>query len=730
MENHQNHDPDQDLEKQRQHQTWGTWEELLLACAVKRHGFKDWDTVAMEVQSRTTRPHLLATARHCEQKFHDLSRRFANECNDDVPLPKQNGAAAGENSDHVPWLDELKKLRVAELRQEVERRDFSILSLKLEVKRLEEEKGKENDGNEDEKPDPAVPGKQRPEKDKIGGEQEKTEPANSEPEMRRLDESTTNTDKLLPTTGDESDRENQSVNESNSTGSRFDVAKTEGEMKLEPGPTPVHAGPKEPDPSGRKPKPVGEESNNGSYDTTTKIPTCESVPPSEERKVEEDSSLHDSVTHSGEGGTRESSEVQSSASLTRKRKARRRKEVSGGDGGGEVAPESDEMAMKSEPLVSVLELIVRHEHGSLFERRLESQESDRYKDIVRQHVDLETIQFRLQKGYYSSCTNAFFRDLLLLFTNATVFFPQDSVESLAARKLHRLVTVEIKNHGQAQSEPTPQKTDSPPPNPQPAKPDSLLSKHKATPILVCRKRSSISAKPSLATFGQKGDQPIINEKKEKPLSDAKPHLKPSSSDTDEEEPPKAKEKPVTGARSLRRSNKNINSNPGNKKLPSNTTHKAGSSANKPAETLKPEKSKGEGVPDKKRNAAADFLKRIKRNAPVETLRSGGGGGSSSSSRGGGSSNRGGGGGVSAKEQKKMVNSGKGDKGKERASRHNGGGVSGDKRNKNIESNSQSKRSVGRPPKKAAETNAVGAKRGRESSVSAGKDKRPKKRSKK
>lgn len=347
---------------------------------------------------------------------------------------------------------------------------------------------------------------------------------------------------------------------------------------------------------------------------------------------------------------------------------------------------------------------------------------------MKQPLDLETIQLRLQKGQYSSCTSAFFRDLLLLFTNATVFFPHDSAESQAGQQLQRLVITEMKNRRQTQSDPSPQKNDSVPPNALVAKPDSLLNKNKASgPILVCRKRSSMSAKPSSATFSQKGDQSGSNDKKEKPASDAKPPTKPSSSDTDEEEPPRTKEKPVTGARSLRRSGtKNLN----NKKPASNSTPKAGSSGSKPSEALKPEKSKAEGGPDKKRNAAADFLKRIKRNTSVEAVKGGsgsGGGGSSSSSKGGG-------GGGGAKEQKKTVNNGKGDKGKERPSRNNGGGGSAaaDKRNKNIENNSQSKRSVGRPPKKAAETtNAGSAKRGRESSASAGKDnKRPKKRSKK
>lgn len=136
---------------------------------------------------------------------------------------------------------------------------------------------------------------------------------------------------------------------------------------------------------------------------------------------------------------------------------------------------------------------------------------------------------------------------------------------------------------------------------------------------------------------------------------------------------------------------------------------------KPPETPKPDKSKADGSSgtDKKRSAAADFLKRIKRSAPAEPLRSGG-----NSSKGGVSG---------GKDQKKMIGGGKGDRGKDKASKHGGGSSSsGDKKNEN-ENSSQSKRSVGRPPKKVAETSNVSGKRGRESG---GRDKRPKKRSKK
>ncbi|KAI9116423.1 hypothetical protein K1719_012590 [Acacia pycnantha] len=681
------------------HHKWGTFEELLLACAVQRHGFKDWDAVATEVQNRTTLP---VTANHCRQRFLDLRRRFAASLDDAAP----DTLAAGNDADHVPWLDELRKLRVSELQEAVQRSDVSILSLQLKVKRLEEVKGKsvkENIGEEEEKPDLAGSGDPKSQKDKKGGLEKVPEPTSAEP-ATRLDED----HNMKQPASDESDRENQSVNESNSTVS---VGKTgEGEIKLEPNPD--QAGPNEPDAVERKANPLGEESNNGSYDAAAKVPTGDSLPPSEERKVEDSSELRDSVTNSrdggGEGGTRESSEVQSSASLTRKRKPRRRKEE-------EESPENDEVAVKVQPLIAVLDSIKGHDHNSLFQRRLESQELEKYKKVVRQQMDYETIQRRLRNGSYSRCTHAFFRDLLLLFTNAATFFPKDSAESCAAHQLGQLVSAEVAHRiPVTQPEPLTRNPESLPPNPSSSSkpnPDSLLSKHKAsTPILFSRKRSAFSAKPSIssATFGQKGD--LTGHEKKKPAADTKPPpLKPSSSDTDDE-PPTKKEKPITRVRSLRRSNKNLT-------VTGNSNKKAGT-ISKPPEPPKSDKSKAEGSAgtDKKRSAAVDFLKRIKRSAPAEALRSGGGG-SGSSSKGGGSS---------GKDQKKMISGGKV---KEKASKQGGSGSSssGDKKNNENENSSQSKRSVGRPPKKvAAEASNVSAKRGRENG---GKEKRPKKRSK-
>lgn len=108
-------------------QVWGTWEELLLTCAVKRHGFKDWDSVAKDVGSRSS---LNASAGNCRIKYQDLKRRFQDSVDgggDDGEKNSEATAAEEEGVGEIPWLEQLRSLRVAELRREVQRCDDSIL---------------------------------------------------------------------------------------------------------------------------------------------------------------------------------------------------------------------------------------------------------------------------------------------------------------------------------------------------------------------------------------------------------------------------------------------------------------------------------------------------------------------------------------------------------------------------------------------------------------------------
>lgn len=555
---------------------WGTWEELLLACAVKRHGFKDWDSVAMELRLHSFNPTPLPL--HCMNKFHDLKRRFSySHQNDDVHHVAVVDDGGGDN-DNIPWLDELRKRRVAELKRDLQRYDLNIMSLEKKVKKLEEEREKSLKESE-EKPD--LEGER-------SGNDDKDEPERNA---------------VSPVTGGDSDRENRSVNESNSTGSKSDEGKTgEGaKSELEPGKT----GSDEPDPG--KEDAESDSDDGGSSGTVGK----------DERAAQSESERKggDSSELPMDSAARGSSEVQSSASLTGKRKSRRRKEISG----GEEAPDTVDVDVKSQPLVGIMEIIRACKNSSLFERRLESQESDNYKNMVRQHVDLETIQTRLQKGTYSSSSLSFYRDLLLLFNNATIFFPKSSLESTTAHQLRHLVLNKIKNEIPKPRSNSNLKEDSPPPTPSAIpepKPelertDSLLAKHKSSaPIIVCRKRSSISAKPSSAVFGQKDKQ--VNDEK-KSAVDIKPPIKPSSNHAVEDNSmmkTNVKEKPVvTGARSLRRSNKNLTNNisASSKKQSTSPSSKAGL-GNK-VENPKTDKKKTEALPLEKKRSAADFLKR-------------------------------------------------------------------------------------------------------------------------
>lgn len=112
-------------ETQKKKTTWSTWDELLLAFSVKRHGLKDWDSVAMELRNRSSLPALLTTAQICKEKYRDLKRRFTNS--DTIVEEDEGGGGGGGGGDVViPWLEDLRQLRVAELKQEVHHRDLSI----------------------------------------------------------------------------------------------------------------------------------------------------------------------------------------------------------------------------------------------------------------------------------------------------------------------------------------------------------------------------------------------------------------------------------------------------------------------------------------------------------------------------------------------------------------------------------------------------------------------------
>ncbi|KAK6283734.1 hypothetical protein POUND7_002686 [Theobroma cacao] len=97
---------------------WGTWEELLLGGAVLRHGTRDWNLVASELQARTISPFAF-TPEVCKAKYEDLQQRYS-------------GCKA--------WFEELRKQRMLELRRALEKSEDSIGSLESKLESLKAEK--------------------------------------------------------------------------------------------------------------------------------------------------------------------------------------------------------------------------------------------------------------------------------------------------------------------------------------------------------------------------------------------------------------------------------------------------------------------------------------------------------------------------------------------------------------------------------------------------------------
>ncbi|KAM6598153.1 hypothetical protein CsatA_008677 [Cannabis sativa] len=380
-------------------QPWCTLEELLLACAVNRYGTKNWDSIAMEISNRTAS--VYRSPDNCKDRFDELKRRFISR-NDD---------------DESTMVDELKKIRVEELRREVRRRDVSIVSLELKVKRLEEEREKSlKEENEDKI------NLEENERRLNSPEKKKTKKTTKKKKINRAVKSNSGED------SDSCDRENRSYNESNSTSQN----RRNGVVKAETKPEPDRRNDSDP------PRPESEPGKvvNGDENET--------------------------MAARGEDNTKQSSDVQSSMSLSKSKRSRKGSgsgagaetgaaavSSSGGEepeGGDEVSPATKNRvsALKSEPLVKFLGTIRSHRLGSVFQRRLRTQESQRYKNMIRQHMDLRTIEARLDKGVYLNGFHKFFRDLLLIFTNAVVFYRKSSPEYAAAQELRSLVLKEMK----------------------------------------------------------------------------------------------------------------------------------------------------------------------------------------------------------------------------------------------------------------------------------------------
>ncbi|CAA0376334.1 unnamed protein product [Arabidopsis thaliana] len=413
-------------------QTWSTWEELLLACAVHRHGTESWNSVSAEIQKLS--PNLCSlTASACRHKYFDLKSRLTQE----LAVPESVAAIST-----APWLEELRKLRVDELRREVEQYDLSISTLQSKVKQLEEEREMSFI-----KPDT--------ETENLDLERKKERSDSGEPvpnpPVQLMNETISPDPKEIGS--ENTEREEEMAGSGG------------GESKL-----------------------AGEDSCRGSCESVEKEPTTNServepVSVTELIESEDGASRGEEIT----------SDVQSSASLPRKGTSEPDKE--------DQSPTSaKDFTVESQPLISFVEILLSHPCGSHFSRRLERQETIEYGTIIREHVDFEIIRKRVEGGLYKSWRINFFRDLLLLVNNARVFYHRGSSEFKFAEQLHQLVKKQmtttlkgLSNRDEISISPPKEEVVAIPSS----KPVSSKPRMSVPNIVACRKRSALAAKPLL-----------------------------------------------------------------------------------------------------------------------------------------------------------------------------------------------------------------------------------------
>ncbi|KAL9234096.1 hypothetical protein vseg_009004 [Gypsophila vaccaria] len=403
---------------------WGTWEELILGGAVLRHGSQNWEVVSKEVSIRTLTP-CLFTAKVCKAKYDALQERYS-------------GCSA--------WFEDLRRRRVEELRRALEKSDDSIGSLESKLVSLKTEKGgsnyagysssvasplflrsgcNESSGKEPSK-DGSSAGSFTHEIETTWSKQHQAEASAEETEKKpvvlepsRL-EKFPSIDELAETLLIE-----HGVSIKGRRGKRRRKDPREGivgENNLIPSPDITTT-------SKVKEKPT-------SYpDQPSRVPsTTHGTAGSKKRRKEPSKNENE--------GRMKGSDVIPSTDITIKSRG---KEKLTSDSGCPsrvtdakcVNPSSSKQG--EDDFMMTLESILENEHASVFRRRLDSQKRARYRSIVRQHMDLDTIRSRIANKSIKSVVELL-RDLLLVANNALIFYCKITREYKCALVLRDLVT--------------------------------------------------------------------------------------------------------------------------------------------------------------------------------------------------------------------------------------------------------------------------------------------------
>lgn len=360
---------------------WGTWEELILGGAVLRHGTQSWGAVASELRARTLFPYSF-TPEACKAKYEDLKQRYS-------------GCKA--------WFEELRKKRVAELRQELEKSDDSIGSLECKLESLKAEKENcchlgygssrtaspvpiltservESSGKETSKdglsagsfcqiPESVAEMSRRPDSDSS--------------EQEKISSIKKSVDELSESSKQEKLPGNENLAETSNEQGVTLLQKRRGKRKRK-------------DYYNREPRElsVGESENLGSTNVVENS-TSECGP------MVRSSSMNDYEIGSC------------------------------GVGNGDLR--------------DIFTSVAENKYALVFRRRLDSQKRARYKKTVRWHMDFDTIRARISSCSITS-VKELFRDLLLLANNALVFYSKRTREYKTALLLRDIVTKAYRQH--------------------------------------------------------------------------------------------------------------------------------------------------------------------------------------------------------------------------------------------------------------------------------------------
>ncbi|XP_022724730.1 uncharacterized protein LOC111281279 isoform X2 [Durio zibethinus] len=96
-------------------------------------------------------------------------------------------------------------------------------------------------------------------------------------------------------------------------------------------------------------------------------------------------------------------------------------------------------------IMGIFSSVAENDCASVFRRRLDSQKRGRYKKMILRHMDFDTIRSRIASNSIMS-VRELFRDMLLVANNALVFYSKNTREYKSALLLRHIVTATLRQH--------------------------------------------------------------------------------------------------------------------------------------------------------------------------------------------------------------------------------------------------------------------------------------------